>query len=340
MSAFPADLLADLHAFIGGGPGDFGALALRLYRWQRACNREYDALCTLPVDAVADWTDIEAVPVGLFRDLTLTSFPADRARVVFRTSGTTSGRRGAHRALDTLLYDLGARRWAEACLGPLPRVGVSLAPSGPDSSLGHMCDDFVPGMPRFFSGDTGVDAAGAWRALATLDAPAFVPGTAFAFDALIQAASDPVPLPAGSIVMVTGGGKGRDMVLDEPALGRALARLLPGARIVGEYGMTELSSQLWAEPWGAPYRPPPWLRVRAVDPWTGAAKAPGEEGLLRFFDLANRWSVLAVETQDMGIVDEAGAVTLRGRLPGAPARGCSLTVEEALARVAATGVDG
>jgi len=339
--AAPQALWADLRAYIGRATAfeaePFQDLALRLYRWQRAHNAAYDAVCAEPPQAARSWQEIPAVPVGLFRDLPLTCFPPEQATVVFRTSGTTAGRRGVCRARDTELYDLGARRHAEACLGPLPARGVSLVPADPDSSLGHMCRAFVPGMPTFFSLQDGVDAPGAWAALAAATGPVFLPGTAFALAELVAAARAPLPLPPGSVVMVTGGSKGRSMQISEAELGLALARLLPGARIVGEYGMTELASQLWAVPWGAPYTPAPWLRVHAVDPLSGEALPAGAEGLLRFMDLASCWTVLALETQDLGVVDTDGRVQLHGRLQGAVPRGCSLSVEEALARVQAAG---
>jgi hypothetical protein len=105
--------------------------------------------------------------------------------------------------------------------------------------------------------------------------------------------------------MVTGGFKGRRVRLDAPGLYASLGQRLGQTRVVGEYGMTELSSQLWSDPVPAGQQPgdfvaPPWLRVYTVDPATGQPASPG---LLRFVDLANRWSVLAIETMDMGIVD-------------------------------------
>lgn len=308
------------------GEGDFNTLALALFRHQRDNNPDYAAFCagTQP----RRWEDIPAVPVALFRDLPLTCFPPEQATTSFATSGTT-GPRGWHRLKDTVLYDLGAKRWAEAMLGPIPVTGVSLVSHSPTSSLGHMCAAFTPGLSRFFSPDIGLDADGAWEALARADTPIFVPGTAFAFaDLLTAAPGRRCPLPPGSIVMVTGGFKGRQRALPADALSEALRAALPGARLVGEYGMTELSSQLWSVPLGGAFVAPPWMRVVAVDPVTGA---PAREGLLRFFDLANHQTVLAIETRDMGIVHPGGRVELRGRLPGAPARGCSLSVEEAAA---------
>ena len=73
------------------------------------------------------------------------------------------------------------------------------------------------------------------------------------------------------------------------------------------------------------------MRVYAADPLSGE---PAEEGVLRFVDLANHQTVLAIETQDLGRILPDGRVVLLGRSLEAPLRGCSLTVEEALSRAA------
>ena len=310
----------------------FDAAARALHAWQVARCPDLAALQVGP--APAHWTEIPAVPVALYRDLELCCFPVEQGRVLFQTSGTTSGRRGSHHLLDTDAYDLGARLWAERVLGPLPQRAISLVAPSPSSSLHHMIDRFCPGSVSFASAD-GIDVLGALGALRTAaqDAlPVFLPGTAFAFAELVAATAPTVRLPEGSILMVTGGYKGRIRTVSEADLDRLLGVLLPGTRRVGEYGMTELSSQLWSDPLGAAFRPPPWMRVRAVDPWTGAALPPGEVGLLCFVDLLNHQSNLCVETEDLGTVAADGAVSLRGRLEGAVARGCSLSVEEALLR--------
>lgn len=318
-------MIDGLEAFVRHGAGDFSSIALALFADQREKNPDYAAFCG---DAApTSWQEIPAVPVALFRDLALTAFPPEEAQHTFRTSGTT-GRRGVHRVKDTALYDLGARLWAERCVGPIPQQGISLVTHSAESSLGHMCQAFCPSLVPFFDPSRGVDVEGAWAALAAADAPVFVPGTAFAFADLLAGSDAICPLPAGSIVMVTGGFKGRRRSMPAEDLYAALRHRLPGARRVGEYGMTELSSQLWSVPLGGAFQAPPWMKVLAVDPWTGA---PAERGLLRFFDLANHQTVLAIETRDLGAVYAHNRVQLLGRLPGAPPRGCSLTVEEAAA---------
>jgi hypothetical protein len=142
-----------------------------------------------------------------------------------------------------------------------------------------------------------------------------------------------LPLPPGSTVMWTGGFKGRSRSVDAAELGRAICRALciEPRRLIGEYGMTELSSQLYdrgaspaAEP--TPFVEPPWLRVTPVDPISLEPVAPGEVGLARFTDLANVDSAINVLTQDR-VRRVPGGITLVGRQTGARLRGCSLAVE-------------
>ncbi len=102
--------------------------------------------------------------------------------------------------------------------------------------------------------------------------------------------------------------------------------------------MTEMSSQLYdgaagsAPALGAPrvHRGPGWVRTVAVDPETLQPVTPGKTGILRHLDLANVHSVAALQTADLGVVREDGAIELHGRATGAEARGCSIAVDELL----------
>ena len=121
-------------SFISAG-GDFGSLAMNLYQWQRSHNPEYDRFCGTALPQ--DWRDIPAVPTTLFRDLSLTCFPAEEAEAVFHTSGTTTGRPGRIHLKDTELYDLAARAHAESVLGALPGCGVSLVSEQAEVRVGY-----------------------------------------------------------------------------------------------------------------------------------------------------------------------------------------------------------
>lgn len=294
-------------------------LMLEVHRWQRRHDPVLDSLTPEDPQVIEQ---IPAIPVGIWKDLPVGTVGADEPSVVFHTSGTTGGGRGAHRLRSTALYDHNALRWAQACLGPWPTPIVALLDDAPDSSLGHMTRLF--GDVSWYAKDGVVDVAGA-RARLSQSGPVFVASTAFALAEYLE--SEPPPLPAGCLLMVTGGFKGRVHRLDGDALLAATRAVLRPDRLVTEYGMTELSSQLWGTP-GAVFLPAPWLVAVAADPLSGRPLPRGERGQLRFYDLCNLDSTLGVETMDEGTVTDAGVI-LHGRLPGAPARGCSLTVEEA-----------
>jgi len=316
-------LAARIRRFVTHASGDFDELALAVHRFQVRHDPVQRALAE--GTEVSGWRAIPAVPVDLFKDLPVGTVGDDERAVVFRTSGTTQTRRGAHRVRDTALYDLGAQAWHQRCVPGAPTRVVALLQDplvAPDSSLSHMVAGF--GDVTWCVGADGLDARVALEAL-THGGPVYVCATAFALAELLE--REVSPLPAGSVVMVTGGFKGRRTDLSEAGLYARIHGTLAPERLIREYGMTELSSQLWAHG-DAPYRPPPWLRPLAVDPATGAPRGAEAAGQLRFVDLCNLDSAVAIETLDQGVVHADGSLTLMGRLPGAEVRGCSLTVEE------------
>jgi hypothetical protein len=170
-------------------------------------------------------------------------------------------------------------------------------------------------------------------------------GTAFNFVHLTDrlVASDLCfQLPEGSRVMETGGYKGRSRELPRAELHALITRHLgiPATNIVTEYGMSELSSQAYGRVArrvedetsatevsrasdGLRLQFPPWARAVVVSPETGREVPIGETGLLRIYDLANVWSVLVVQTEDLAVRREEG-FELLGRAIQAEPRGCSL----------------
>jgi hypothetical protein len=99
--------------------------------------------------------------------------------------------------------------------------------------------------------------------------------------------------------------------------------------------MTELSSQYYDAPStrSAAQRikePVPWLRPIVVDP-AGRPVPPGVVGAIRHIDCANRSSVVAIDTEDLGALTPAGLLLL-GREEGAALRGCSLDAEALFSR--------
>jgi hypothetical protein len=354
-------LASELEAVFRRGVGEnldedlFTGLALRVFKHQyRACST-YRAFCQArsrtPTD-VHRWQDVPLVPTRGFKDVELLS--ADEAEAVFVTSGTSRGTevRGRHFVPRLSLYRASALTSFEAHVLPEGRAAtmLSLIPSTraqPHSSLstmmGMVADELVDDAVWMGEGERGPDPEmleAAARRLSTETRPILLVGTAFAFVHLLDALSargSSLRLPESTRIMETGGFKGRSRSVSRQELYGALGERLgvPPTRIVNEYGMTELLSQLY-EPvlteggegrgW---HVSPPWLRVRALDPSTLVPVEPGAPGLLAFFDLANGGSVAHVLTEDVGVV--AGQrVRLEGRSPGAEPRGCSLVAEELL----------
>lgn len=298
----------------------FNALALELFALQLEHNAAYRLLCQGRKQPVS-WRDIPAVPTAAFKELELTSIPPGERTKEFRSSGTTGQKPSRH------YHSAESLRVYEASLGPPLREHfakdgmtlVSLTPltkHAPHSSLVHMFDAVKPVF--FGCEDWSVDV----RLLTSVVAGRVgLMGTAFNFVNLIDAIGS-WKLPSGSRVLETGGYKGRSREVTRKELHDMIRRAFGVSEIVMEYGMCELSSQAYAHEDGV-FEFPPWARVQIVSPENGREVKEGETGLIRVFDLANVWSVLAVQTEDLGVRRGHG-FELLGRASGAEARGCSL----------------
>ena len=301
---------------------------------------------------------IPALHCDVFRLRRVAAHPAADDERCFRTSGTTQGAqaRGEHALRTTATYAAAALAWAERMLWPdgahLGLIGLVASETvSPQSSLSFMLARFAErlggGASWHFDGRE-LDLAGAHAACAAArdkGEAQLVAGTAFAFVELRDRFGPGVlELPAASRVMLTGGFKGRSREVRAEALRTAMAGCfgLAESHIVGEYGMTELSSQLYegtlagalgrglAAAKAGCYLAPPWVRVSALDPVTLVRTPLGQAGVARILDLANVDSAVAVLTADLVREQADGSIELLGRAPGAAARGCSLSIEEAL----------
>jgi hypothetical protein len=344
-------------------PERFDELALDLARFQAARIPAFARLARargVNLDSARDAHVIPAVPADLFRLARVAAHPPELDAAVFRTSGTSQGEaaRGAHPFRTTATYELASLTWARRLLFPeQDRLRtIVLAPpraEQPDSSLGFMIDLFARNLGDRVSFhvrpgiETALDVDGVARAAAEArDAgePALVLATSFALVHLLEARQGAdISLPPGSRVMQTGGFKGRsrEVAAEELRVMIVGAFGVPSSHVVGEYGMTELSSQLYESTLAVAlglipgqvrhgvYLPPPWVRVTAVEPATLAPLPEGEIGIARIVDLANVDSAVALQTADRVRVLPDG-IELLGRAPGAPPRGCSLAIDEML----------
>jgi hypothetical protein len=365
--ATPGELDARILAAIGAyelGDAAFLALARDLFAYQIAHVAPYAAFARAAGFSAdrppARIEDIPAVPAAAFKEARLAAFPAHETAVWFETSGTTRGRGGRHEFSTTVLYEAALlASFDRMLLADRARLRyLNLVPDPrerPHSSLGFMLGVVArergDGADGWYLHGDALDVHGFLRAVADARASGVavcVATTAFALVALLDALAErgaALALPDGSRIMETGGFKGRSRVVERSALyAETSARLgVPVTSIVAEYGMTELSSQYYDAPDSrAQVEPrvkvaPPWLRSIVVD-GDGRPLPAGVVGAVRHIDLANRGSVIAIDTEDLGALVDASTgsaqpgLVLLGREQGAELRGCSLDAETLLAR--------
>ncbi len=344
---------------------DFERLAVDIARFQARWSPGFRRLVDAKSPGLDRLDSIPAVPSDAFRLTRVAVHPAELDQVRFVTSGTTGSARGTHAMRTTRTYrelSLAFGTQALASAWPGRRVVVALAPppgTPPQSSLGFMLRAFMEELDgralavdpsgaefepestgRWLASTSGVDIAGLRRAALVAQErqePLLVLATSFALVLMLDAlAGAKLPAPKRTVVMQTGGFKGRTRSVAPGKLRRAVARAfrIPPAQVIGEYGMTELSSQLYEGtlPGGAlagepgVYLEPPWLRIVPVDPASLRPVGEGEAGLARIVDLGNVDSAVAIVVQDL-VRRRDGGIELLGRRPGAPPRGCSLAVE-------------
>jgi hypothetical protein len=337
----------------------FTELALHLFALQWQHLPVYQRFCEARGAGpgnIRDWRLIPALSARAFKEFELTALPpADRTRV-FKSSGSTREQRSRHfhSAESLRLYEASlASGFHRHLLAEAPRTLtlLMLTPSparAPESSLVHMFDTVrrqFEFAESFFLG--GLGAEGTWsvdledasrrlRHCEAEDQPVLIVGTAFSFVHLLDYLEEQgvsVALPQGSRAMETGGYKGRSRSVQRAELHAMISERLgiaPG-NLVSEYGMSELSSQAYDRAAGEDpvsvgprvFRFPSWARARIISPETGQEVDEGKAGLVQVLDLANVYSLMAVQTEDLAIRRGPG-FELLGRAAAVEPRGCSL----------------
>jgi hypothetical protein len=315
----------------------FDELARELFAWQFARVPAFRLLCEghgVTPATLRSWREIPAMPQQLFKRARLFAHGNATPAAIYETSGTTTGEPGRQHLLRTDIYRAvcvaGARRVGLFDGDPEFHFLASSPKEAPRSSLSAMFR-FWSSHAKFWMGAAAFTKLRV--VLERVKRPVALGGTAFGFVHFLDFLSGQrLRLPRGSWLLETGGFKGRSREIPKPELYAQLARAFGVAdgAIWNEYGMSELSSQAYAHGTGGLHATPPWARVLVVDPATGREVAPGREGLVRWIDLANVDSVLALQTLDRAVRTARG-FQLLGRLPRTEPRGCSLGVEDLLA---------
>ena len=343
------------HVSHGEASETFDAIAVDIAKHQHASRTGIERLFesrNVDVQVIEHAAQIPAIPTDVFKLRRVACHPPDLDKVVFLTSGTTVGARGAHALRDAETYRMGARAWAARMLHPDAESlhWVVLAPpysENPVSSLGFMLDDLVNVTGRSVTwavqdGKLDTDRIGmAVDAAMATGKPIMVAGASFAFVHLLDALGGRCfSLGPRGRAMQTGGFKGKSRSVDGDALRGEIAFALgiDENRIVSEYGMTELGSQayegrlrkaLGSDGPEDAFVAPPWMRVVAVREDSFEQVGEGQVGIARIEDLANVDSAVVIQTADR-IRKCDGGFSLLGRSQNTTPRGCSIGIDEIL----------
>jgi len=321
---------ANLNNIFQAGLNDFSSLAHDQYRYQLENNPLYRAWASLMPKSPHDKSiaTIPALPVSFFKTHKVITGEFE-PEVVFESSGTTGTVNSRHYVRDIGLYEQSFTKGFEYFYGSISNwcilalLPAYLERSG--SSLVYMADHLIKKSAHPDSGFYLYNHVALADKLAVLEEkkqPTMLIGVTFAL--LDFAASYPQQLNH-TIIVETGGMKGRGKELTRKELHTRLQDGFGVEQIHGEYGMTELMSQAYAAKEGR-YYCPPWMKVLVRtedDPFD--VREYGE-GLLQIIDLANVYSCSFVSTQDMGKVYSDGSFEIFGRVDHADLRGCSLLV--------------
>lgn len=361
-----ASLDRAIEDFIEMPPADasedtFGSLAMQLFAFQFERNSAFRKYCErrdATPGRVARWEEIPAVPTWAFKSVRLATFSEAEEVRLFKTSGTSQQANPGNVHLDAPGLALAQKSWrrmAEELLFAEDRVHRALLLVPKPETAPHM--GMLLGAEalfsarqiqerRFFVDGGKLDVAGLIDALRHSERsgePVAVFGASFAFVHLFEAlASDGVRfhLPAGSLVLDSGGYKGRSRELSPDEFSAAVGQVfgVPSDYWINALGMTEMQTA-WADNVvldriagrnGLRVKiAPHWTRSRVVSAETLEPVPPGEVGLLRHWNLANRSTVLAVQTDDLGR-EIANGFQFLGRAAGTEARGCSIAMDELL----------
>ncbi|MEQ8219086.1 MAG: acyl transferase [Arenibacter sp.] len=311
---------------------EFNATALTTFRAQYQENLVYQEFCRhlgKNVSSVKIIEDIPFLPIEFFKSKKVIcgSF---RPQITFTSSGTTGSEVSKHYVKNLELYENSYLTAFRHFYGEIEDYCVlALLPSYLEregSSLIYMANDLINKSKHPHSGFYLDDIDRLQKTLVELDAQntkTLLLGVSFA---LLDMAEKFQLKLKNTVVMETGGMKGRKKELIREELHQLLKDGFGVRAIHSEYGMTELLSQAYSQGNGR-FLAPKWMKVltrETEDPLT--LQKVGKTGGVNIIDLANIQSCSFIATQDLGKVYADGSFEILGRFDHSDIRGCNLMV--------------
>jgi len=316
--------------------GNFNELAIALFNHQYQNNTIYRQFCDslhVNADAVDSIHKIPFLPISFFKthEVKAGEFETD---TIFESSGTTQTIPSRHFVKDIELYRKSFINCFEKFYGqPQNKCILGLLPSyleRKNSSLVLMVDELIKISSNPLNGFYLYDHEKLHSTILhneLLKLPTLLIGVTYAL--LDFAEAYPMQL-RHTIVMETGGMKGRREEMTRQEVHAVLQKQLDISLVHSEYGMTELLSQAYSKGDGI-FHCPGWMKVLLRDeddPFhfitaTDTQDKP-KSGLINVIDLANIYSCSFIATDDIGRLHANESFEVLGRADSSDVRGCSL----------------
>ena len=311
----------------------FSQLALDIFHFQYEANSVYNSYVNALGKKPSDVDEIEKIPF-----LPISFFKTDEiktgkfnAEVIFKSSGTTQTISSQHHVKDVSIYTQSFTTAFKKIYGDLQEWCVlGLLPSyleKGNSSLVYMVDDLIKQSRHPQSGFYLYDLERLKETLLSLERSnqkTLLIGVTYALLDFAEKFSMPL---TNTIIMETGGMKGRREELTRMEVHDQLKKAFGKTEIHSEYGMTELLSQAYAKKEGR-FLCPPWMKVLIrddEDPLSVQSSVTGViSGAINIIDLANVYSCYFISTDDVGKLYPDKSFEVLGRMDGSDLRGCSL----------------
>lgn len=311
---------------------EFNTMALQVFKFQFDNNPVYRSFCDLLYKNPSDIKTVEAIPflpIQFFKSHHVLS-SRDNIVKTFSSSGTTGSVTSKHYITDVKVYEDSFNYGFNAFYGDIKDyVVLALLPSYLEregSSLIYMVDRLIKDSNHPESGFYLDNLSALSETLKRLDSEGkkvLLIGVSFALLDLVEAYTFNLN---NTIIMETGGMKGRRKELIREELHRVLKTGFGVNAIHSEYGMTELLSQGYSKGNGV-FNCPNWMRIITRDTEDALTiQDRGKTGGINVIDLANINSCSFIATQDLGRVNNDNSFEVIGRFDTSDIRGCNLMV--------------
>ncbi|MDT0294124.1 acyl transferase [Mesonia ostreae] len=309
---------------------EFEKVALEVFQYQYQNNAVYNEFCTYlnkDQSSVKTLKDIPFLPIEFFKTNRILDRDATHEEI-FTSSGTTGSLVSKHYVKDLHLYEQSFLNGFEQFYGKLEDYAVlALLPAYLErkgSSLVYMANDFIKKSKYPESGFYLNNLKELTHTLQDLEErgiKTLLIGVSFAL--LDLAEKFPLQLK-NTIVMETGGMKGRRKEMIRTELHEILAQAFQVDKIHSEYGMTELLSQAYSKGQGI-FSCPSHMHLLIRDPEDALSLLPQQKtGGINVIDLANLHSCSFIATQDLGKQIGENEFEILGRFDASDIRGCNL----------------